>query len=147
LIQLLKLSKTLTYHIWCPHVVQKESHKTSPRLSNLLVTIFFKKHLKTTFLVYFSMLSPYDLLGPHIHSKKLVRKNSRQIWPQWKWSLTNEARNTKNTHLSKPYLQTWKNNEICGNQKLQNTLLPMPLVVTWSLHISMLDNFTLNLLQ
>jgi hypothetical protein len=37
--------------------------------------------------------------------------------------IDNETRNTKNTHLNKPYPQTWKNNEICGNEKFRNTLL------------------------
>jgi hypothetical protein len=37
-IQLLKLSKTSTYHIWCPHVVQKDNLLRHHLFSNLLVT-------------------------------------------------------------------------------------------------------------
>jgi hypothetical protein len=76
------------------------------------------------------MISPYDLLGLQIHSKKISKEKFKTHLTPMEVFIDNEARNTKNTHLSKPYLQTWKNNDICGNQKLQNTLLPMPLVVT-----------------
>jgi hypothetical protein len=38
LIPLLKLSKMSTYHIWCPHVVQKDNLLRHHLLSNLFVT-------------------------------------------------------------------------------------------------------------
>ncbi len=41
LIQLFKLSKTSTYHIWCPHVCSKSNFMTCHLLFNLLVTKFY----------------------------------------------------------------------------------------------------------
>jgi hypothetical protein len=57
LIQLLKLSKTSTYHIWCPHALEKNCLTRHHVLSKF--TCHEKKNLWGLFFGYFCMLSPW----------------------------------------------------------------------------------------
>jgi hypothetical protein len=83
LIQLLKLSRTSTYHMWYPHVVQKDSILKHHLLSNLLVTnlkCFFT--LEDYFLVWFSMLSPSGPLEKFVYQQwkqKLKYENQKML--------------------------------------------------------------------